>query len=287
MTSGTGGYISQNMFNVLHEDEDDVEDTELVSTGNSLTHAAANATVNSGVTAPTAVSADVLTAINTLAANQATIVQQMVAFSLSASRPAHQAAAPAIHVPFVPQQSTTMQVPPVPAIHVTFIQQYNQGGGYLGGYTQGHGNRYMGYSGRSAGYHRCGRGRNSRNRYDPAGQNGAMVPYSGGGQGIPQVGGMPQAQRINPPHSNVTKRFSNWNACYSCGFDVANWHNSQTCNNRKPSHNEAYTHTNAQDFLNRGDQGVCTAGIHKTQLHRLGNASDREGRGKVHINLRI
>jgi hypothetical protein len=97
-----------------------------------------------------------------------------------------------------------------------------------------------------------------------------MVPYAGGNQGFPQVGGMPTAQRINPPHSNVTKRFNNWNACYSCGFDVADWHNSQTCNNRKPSHNEAYTRANAQDFLNRGDLGVCTAGIHKTQLPQAG-----------------
>ena len=273
MTSGTGGYVSQNMFNVLRDDDDDVEDADSVSTGNSLIQAAANATVNSGVTGPTAVSNDVLTAINTLAANQATIVQQMAAFSLSASRPANQIAAPATHVPYVPQQGTTMQVPPVPAIHVPLIQPYLQGGGYQGGYAQGRNNRYSGYGGRSAGYRRGGRGRGNRTRYDPTGRNGAIVPYmpsTGGGMGIPQVGGMPTAQRINPPHSNVTKRFNNWNACYSCGFDVADWHNSSTCNNRKPSHNEAYTRANAQEFLNRGDQGVCTAGIHKTQLPQVG-----------------
>jgi hypothetical protein len=35
MTSRTGGYVSQNMFNILH-DKDDVEDADSVSTGNSL-----------------------------------------------------------------------------------------------------------------------------------------------------------------------------------------------------------------------------------------------------------
>ena len=269
MTSGTGGYISQNMFNVLGDDDDDVS-VASTSTGNSFINAAANATVNSGVTAPTAVSADVLTAIQTLAANQATIVQQMAAFSLNASRPAVQAAAPAVHVPYVPQQGTMMQVPPVPSVHVPLIQPFTQSGGFTGGFNQGRGGRYTGYGGRSAGYRRGGRGRNSRNRYDPSGRNGAMVPYAGGGQHVPQVGGMPTAQRINPPHSNVTKRFNNWNACYSCGFDVADWHNSMTCNNRKPSHNEAYNRANAQEFLNRGDTGVCTAGIHKTQLPQVG-----------------
>ena len=278
LTSGSAGYVNQNMFHILGENEDDIDSVESASTGNSLIQAAANVTVNSGVTAPTAqsaVSADVLTAIKTLAANQATIVQQMAAFSLSGNRPAMQAAAPAVHVPYVPQQGTTLQVPPVPAIHVPLINPYNQGGGYAGGYNPGRGGRYSGYGGRSAGYRRGGRGRYSRNRYDPTGRAEAMVPYAGGGQGVPQVGGMQTAQRINPPHSNITKRFNNWNACYSCGFDVADWHNSQTCNNRKPSHNENYTRSNAQGFLNRGDLNVCTAGIHKTQLPQLGQMGQR------------
>jgi hypothetical protein len=119
--------------------------------------ARATHSVNSEESAPTAVSTNVLTAIQMLAANQATIVQQMAAFSLSASRPAHQTAAPAVHVLYVPQQGTTMQVPPVPAIHVPLIQPYLQGGGYQGGYAQGRNNRYSGYGGHSAGCRRGGR----------------------------------------------------------------------------------------------------------------------------------
>jgi hypothetical protein len=64
------------------------------------------------------------------------------------------------------------------------------------------------------------------------------------------------------------------------GFDVADWHTSQTCNNRKPSHNEAYNRANAQEFLNRGDTGVCTAGIYKTQLPQVGQRFCQGGAGE-------
>jgi hypothetical protein len=39
------------------------------------------------------------------------------------------------------------------------------------------------------------------------------------------------------------KRFANWNACYSCGFDVANGHTSQTCplHLRKPDNDKYFT----------------------------------------------
>jgi hypothetical protein len=37
-----------------------------------------------------------------------------------------------------------------------------------------------------------------------------------------------------PPYLNLTKRYANWNACYSCGFDVPAGHTSQTC--RHPFH---------------------------------------------------
>jgi hypothetical protein len=158
------------------DDDDDINDEESVSTANTLTQAAAHATVNSRVTAPITVSADVMTAINTLAANQATIVQQMAAFSLGKSRPAQQVATPAVHVQYVPQQGTMLQVPPIPAIHVTLIQPYNQGGGYNGGYTQGRGGRNTGYGGRSAGYRHNGCGRNNHVRYDHTGRGGAIMP---------------------------------------------------------------------------------------------------------------
>jgi hypothetical protein len=38
----------------------------------------------------------------------------------------------------------------------------------------------------------------------------------------PQTGGFngQAAKPPNPPHSNIVKKFANWNVCFSCGFDV-------------------------------------------------------------------
>jgi hypothetical protein len=108
LAAGQNGYIIQNnMFHILGKDNGKFADANLTAT--TTTHAAAAATTNSGITAPT-VPADVVTAINTLLANQTTmfnqvapLVQQMAAFSLGGTCPAWQNDAP-FHVPFVPQQ---------------------------------------------------------------------------------------------------------------------------------------------------------------------------------------
>ena len=39
----------------------------------------------------------------------------------------------------------------------------------------------------------------------------------------------PGAAYPDPPYSNLMKRFANWNAGYSCGFDIRDRHTSQTC----------------------------------------------------------
>jgi hypothetical protein len=72
---------------------------------------------------------------------------------------------------------------------------------------------------------------------------------------------------MSPPHTNIVKKYNNWNACYSCGFDVEDGHFLSTClpHLRKPSHNKAYTRANAQEFINR-DPHLCTKGINKTML---------------------
>ena len=58
----------------------------------------------------------------------------------------------------------------------------------------------------------------------------------------------PQAQHIQPPpYSNLTKRFANWNACYSCSFDIPDGHTSQTCPQhlRKLDHDIHFTRQTA------------------------------------------
>jgi hypothetical protein len=113
------GHVTQNnMFHILCDDKDEFKGAD--STGAMATHTATAATANSGITAPT-VHADVVTAINTLSANQVTILQQMAAFSLGGSRTAQQAAAPAIQVPLVPRRGTYLQLPPIQAVHVPMI----------------------------------------------------------------------------------------------------------------------------------------------------------------------
>ena len=54
--------------------------------------------------------------------------------------------------------------------------------------------------------------------------------------------GGPQTQQV-PTYSNLMKWFASWNACYSCGFDVAEGHTSQTCPQylRKPDHDNYFT----------------------------------------------
>ncbi len=75
-------------------------------------------------------------------------------------------------------------------------------------------------------------------------------PAAGGGYYTPAHQANTQAQ----PYSNLTKRYENWNACYSCGFNVANGPTSQTCPHhlRKPDHDEYFTRQNSQQYIDAG-----------------------------------
>jgi hypothetical protein len=61
------------------------------------------------------------------------------------------------------------------------------------------------------------------------------------------------------------KRFANWNACFSCGFDVEDGHISMTCPMQwhKPNHQVGYTRENAAGYA---AYAPCTKGQHKTQF---------------------
>ncbi len=94
--------------------------------------------------------------------------------------------------------------------------------------------------------------------------------------GLPPAAGrgyyalLPPTQQPPPPYSNLMKRFTNWNACYSCGFDVAEGHTSQTCPQylRKPDHNCYFTRQNVQQYVNAG-YGCSTKNRHKTILPQM------------------
>jgi len=91
-----------------------------------------------------------------------------------------------------------------------------------------------------------------------------MAPPAAGG-GYHYATPPPTQQMQAPPYSNLTKRYANWNACYSCGFDVPDGHTSQTCHQhlRKPDHDIYFTRQNAQQYINQG-YNCATKNRHKT-----------------------
>ena len=87
-------------------------------------------------------------------------------------------------------------------------------------------------------------------------------------QGIPPPSiNMQQQNTQRPAYSNKTKYYNNWNMCFTCGWDVPGWHNSQTCNVQytNPLHQVGCNRENAQSYMAAGHR-VCKKGMHKTKL---------------------
>ena len=145
-------------------------------------------------------------------------------------------------------------------------------------------NYQQGYGGRGRGRGRV-RGNRTQQQYSPGGlpptpgmggvfpPTYAMPPPAGGGGNLynlaphggynPQ-GGMPQ--QVRPPFSNLVKLFANWNACYTCGFDVPDGHTSATCPaQRKLGHDVNFTRQNAQQYIDAG-RNCSTKFRHKNQF---------------------
>ena len=75
---------------------------------------------------------------------------------------------------------------------------------------------------------------------------GVAPPAAGGPQ--------PAGQATATGQKNYTKHFNNWNICFSCGFDVPNWHTSATCPAvcRKDGHQEGYDCQNYAQYAAQG-----------------------------------
>ncbi len=60
------------------------------------------------------------------------------------------------------------------------------------------------------------------------------------------------------------EKYTNWNACYSCSFDVEDGHTSASCPAQwgKATHVDAFTHENAQGYLSQG-YDACTKEMHE------------------------
>jgi hypothetical protein len=117
-------------------------------------------------------------------------------------------------------------------------QNLTQGRGYfspayIGGYPQGSGFPQGGgfpLNGPPGGFQGGLAGSLPLFRAPPV-MNGGYGPRGGyrippGPSGAPRAMAQIQHQQ---PYSNVVKQHANWNACYSCGFDVADGHTSMSC----------------------------------------------------------
>ena len=255
-TSGQMGYApNHNAFNAfVGDDESSVDTTATQVAAAAATAATAASTLGSTYQAST-IGADLATAIKTLAANQqalyqhvAPLTQQMAAMSYQPATQTRTTAFPA------PPPNNNFGVPTVPT-YIGFQGSANTGGN-RGGFQQGRGGgrnygRGRSYGGRGRGSRRNGRGRT------------AFADYVPQGQGY----GNNAAAAHRPFQSNLVKTHNNWNVCYSCGFDIEDGHNSNTCHMdwRKPTHDVTFTRENAQLKLAQGCD-ACTRGMHKTML---------------------
>jgi hypothetical protein len=81
-----------------------------------------------------------------------------------------------------------------------------------------------------------------------------VIPYIPAGFNPPQ-----QNQRF----PNIVNFFANQNVCYTCGFNVEDWHMSATCNKKKPGHQDGFTCSNYMEY-ERANHPLCCKAMHKT-----------------------
>ena len=203
-TSGHHGYM-QNAFAVLEESDDD-EDGDVATV---ITQMAALTTQIQLTAASTAVtSSSVASAIQQLNTRQQTMMQQMMTYANANTT----------------RNPPTAHNPPLTHFNIPTIGTFQPGGNAQGGRRPGHG--------------RGGRAP----VIVPGGRRAPCTPFANyltrqGGMGasivpavVPGVPGVDASARNTAPmYSNIVKRYSNMNVCFSCGFDVENGHTSRTC----------------------------------------------------------
>jgi hypothetical protein len=148
--------------------------------------------------------------------------------------------------------------PPIPAYMPSpnHMQPTNQAN-----YDRGGNRRNNGRGGRNNQRNQRG-GR--RNAPPPQNNNGNYTTYGN----IPPPNNQmtaPYGQQPRTPYSNTVKHFANWNYCYTCGFDVEEWHTSTTCPNPKPGHQQQCNRQNFQGYKDAGHRPSAKA-QHKQSL---------------------
>jgi hypothetical protein len=155
---------------------------------------------------------------------------------------------------YVPPSAATQAYAPPPWAPTPYQQGFQQPGGCFAMQQPG------GHGGRSRGGRiRCAR---------VGGQGGIPVPmpFIGGNQMIPYIPGGTQQQLQPPPKpqfTNTVKLFANQNVCFTCGFDVEDWHTSTTCPNKKLGHQDGFSCSNYMEYKHANHK-FCRKGMHKT-----------------------
>jgi hypothetical protein len=170
---------------------------------------------------------------NQLHQQQQDIINQMTMMTMN-----HGTTAP------VTQQTFACAPPPInqPLALPHYQQGYNISQQQFGG--QGTtGRRGGGYS--RGGRYGCSGGRPRRER--ECGNTGIPMPYVGGNQLVPYIPGGTQ-QELVPNAPNKKKWCANQNVYYNCGFDVEDWHNSNSCPCKKEGHQNGFTRANCMQY---------------------------------------
>ena len=273
-TAGHHGYAPalpyQNAFGALASDDDD-DDEGAESVTESLSNHLAALTYQSQMTASTAAS-----------------TTQRNAQQLANIEANQQATHSTLHQIIAQLNAVTFNASDAGQGHQAFQAHGFQPGRSRGRTPRGGGGRGRGF-GRGGPPQYVGSGFPSlptpqgRGIIPVAPHGGGFPPGFGGQQGgptrpppfapstfAPQVG--PTGGRFGPPvqhqpFSNINKRFANWNACYSCGFDVADGHTSMSCPAHLPkaTHDIYFNRQNAQQYIDLGHP-CSTRNRHKTQF---------------------
>ena len=60
----------------------------------------------------------------------------------------------------------------------------------------------------------------------------------------------------------MVKQWANQNMCFSCSFDVDDWHTSSTCTRKKAEHHDGFTCSNYLEYK-RANHHFCCKAMHK------------------------
>ena len=173
-------------------------------------------------------------------------------------------------------QQQTPAPPPTQVAYNTFAPPAYQAAAYQPNQPYQATQRYQprGNNRRAPGSRRNGRnGRNTTRANQQQGQNNPppFTPNLGntGMNELPPFRGGATSNNNNnrPAFSNKVKYYNNWNMCYSCGFDVPNWHTSATCDNpnKRNGHDAKCTRQNCEAYIAAG-YPICKVAKHKDQL---------------------